>query len=175
MTAQAVLLAQLIDNLLENALQYSEPGTPIVITATRESGHVVVVVKDLGPAVLLFGAFLALLYLATQRAIYPAVGALLLLLAAFVGYKLHVGFFATRVTMWLNPWGNSERLGAQLAQAWPAEQCLQRISTRGRADERRFEMLADGPLGRRSGRRSKRRSTTNCPTFPARRSSTARG
>lgn len=28
-----------------------------------------------------------------------------------------------------------------------AEQCLQRISTGGRADERRFEMLADGPLG----------------------------
>lgn len=75
-----------------------------------------VIVRDLGPAVLLFGAFLALLYLATQRAIYPLVGTVLLLLAAFVGYKLHFGFFATRVTMWLHPWDNPERLGAQLAQ-----------------------------------------------------------
>ena len=45
-----------------------------------------VIVKDLGPAVLLFGAFLTLLYLTTQRALYPAVGTVLLLLAAFVGY-----------------------------------------------------------------------------------------
>lgn len=75
-----------------------------------------VLVRDLGPAVLLFGAFLALLYLATQRAVYPLVGTVLLLLAAFVGYKLHFGFFATRVTMWLHPWDNTERLGAQLGQ-----------------------------------------------------------
>ena len=32
------------------------------------------VVKDLGPAVLLFGAFLTLLYLTTQRVLYPLVG-----------------------------------------------------------------------------------------------------
>ncbi|MBV9850650.1 MAG: FtsW/RodA/SpoVE family cell cycle protein, partial [Armatimonadetes bacterium] len=75
-----------------------------------------VVVKDLGPAVLLFGAFLALLYLTTQRAIYPVVGAALLLLAAVIGYKLHFGFFATRVTMWLSPWDNTDKNGAQLAQ-----------------------------------------------------------
>lgn len=75
-----------------------------------------VIVRDLGPAVLLFGAFLALLYLATQRAVYPIVGVVLLLLAAFVGYKLHVGFFATRVTMWLHPWENTDPRGAQLAQ-----------------------------------------------------------
>ena len=75
-----------------------------------------VLVRDLGPAVLLFGAFLTLLYLATQKAIYPIIGTALLLMAAFVGYKLHFGFFATRVTMWLNPWDNADPRGAQLAQ-----------------------------------------------------------
>ena len=74
------------------------------------------IVKDLGPAVLLFGAFLTLLYLTTQRALYPIVGTILLLLAAFVGYHAHFGFFATRVTMWLHPWDNADPRGAQLAQ-----------------------------------------------------------
>ena len=32
------LLAQLVDNLLENACKYSEPGTPIVVRAWREDG-----------------------------------------------------------------------------------------------------------------------------------------
>ena len=74
------------------------------------------VVKDLGPAVLLFGVFLALLYLTTRRIIYPAIGTALLLLAAFASYALHFGFFATRVTMWLHPWDNPDKNGAQLAQ-----------------------------------------------------------
>jgi cell division protein FtsW (lipid II flippase) len=73
-------------------------------------------VKDLGPAVLLFGVFLALLFLTTRRWVYPLVGSALLLLAAGAGYALHFGFFATRVTMWLHPWDNSDRNGAQLAQ-----------------------------------------------------------
>ena len=73
------------------------------------------VVKDLGPAVLLFGAFLTLLYLTTQRILYPLMGVVLLLLAAFVGYHAHFGFFATRVTMWLHPWDNADPRGAQLA------------------------------------------------------------
>ena len=41
---------------------------------------------------------------------------MLLLLAAAVGYKLHFGFFATRVTMWLHPWDNADPRGAQLAE-----------------------------------------------------------
>ena len=73
-------------------------------------------VKDLGPAVLLFGVFLALLYLTTRKIIYPLVGSVLLLLAALAGYVLHFGFFATRVTMWLHPWDNPDKNGAQLAQ-----------------------------------------------------------
>ena len=73
-------------------------------------------VKDLGPAVLLFGVFLALLYLTTRKMIYPAVGTALLLIAAGIGYALHFGFFATRVVMWMHPWDNADKNGAQLAQ-----------------------------------------------------------
>ncbi len=73
-------------------------------------------VKDLGPAVLLLGVFLALLYLTTRRWIYPVVGTALLAIAAGLGYALHFGFFATRVLMWQHPWDNADKNGAQLAQ-----------------------------------------------------------
>jgi cell division protein FtsW (lipid II flippase) len=73
-------------------------------------------VKDLGPAVLLFGSFVGLLYLVTGQRIYPFIGLVLLLIAGFIGDKLGVGFLATRVEMWLHPWNNTNRLGGQLAQ-----------------------------------------------------------
>ena len=42
------LLAQLVDNLLENACKYSEPGTPIVVRAWREGGRSSLGVEDRG-------------------------------------------------------------------------------------------------------------------------------
>ncbi len=42
------LLAQLVDNLIENAFKYSEPGTPVVIRTWREDGSVMLGVKDSG-------------------------------------------------------------------------------------------------------------------------------
>ena len=73
-------------------------------------------VKDLGPAVLLFGSLVAMLYLVSGNSSYPVLGALLLLAAAYIGDRLGVGFFATRVEMWLHPWNNGNRLGGQLAE-----------------------------------------------------------
>jgi len=75
------------------------------------------IVRDLGPAVLLLGLLIALLYMTTQRVLYPLVGAALLAVSAVVGYKLHFGFFATRVVMWLHPFSNTDRHGEQLGQA----------------------------------------------------------
>ncbi len=46
--AQPALLAQLLDNLLENACKYSVPGTPIVVRAWREDGTVALGVQDRG-------------------------------------------------------------------------------------------------------------------------------
>lgn len=42
------LLAQLLDNLLENACKYSDPGTPIVVKAWREAEAVAMGVEDRG-------------------------------------------------------------------------------------------------------------------------------
>jgi cell division protein FtsI/penicillin-binding protein 2/cell division protein FtsW (lipid II flippase) len=73
------------------------------------------IVKDMGPAVLLYGTFVTLVYLVTGRALYPMVALVLLLVAGAAGYALHFGFFATRVDMWLHPLDNHNRLGGQLA------------------------------------------------------------
>jgi two-component system, OmpR family, sensor kinase len=42
------LLAQLVDNLLENACKYSAPGTPITVKAWRDEGWVMLGVEDRG-------------------------------------------------------------------------------------------------------------------------------
>ncbi|WP_406696256.1 ATP-binding protein [Singulisphaera sp. Ch08] len=44
----APMLAQLLDNLLDNACKYSEAGTPIVVRGKREGGSVVLDVEDRG-------------------------------------------------------------------------------------------------------------------------------
>jgi signal transduction histidine kinase len=46
--AQVPLLGQLVDNLLENACKYSEPGTAITIRLAKEKGQVLLTVEDQG-------------------------------------------------------------------------------------------------------------------------------
>jgi signal transduction histidine kinase len=46
--AHRPLLAQLLDNLLENACKYSEPGAPIIVRAWREPEAVALAVEDRG-------------------------------------------------------------------------------------------------------------------------------
>jgi signal transduction histidine kinase len=46
--AHPPLLAQLVDNLLENACKYSPPGTPVVVRAWREEGAAMLGVEDRG-------------------------------------------------------------------------------------------------------------------------------
>jgi signal transduction histidine kinase len=46
--AHRPLLGQLLDNLLENACKYSEPGTPITVRAGSEPGAVALSVEDRG-------------------------------------------------------------------------------------------------------------------------------
>ena len=46
--AHRPLLGQLLDNVLENACKYSEPGTPIIVRVWREPGGVALAVEDSG-------------------------------------------------------------------------------------------------------------------------------
>jgi signal transduction histidine kinase len=46
--AQPQLLAQLVENLLDNACKYSQPGTPIVVTIARRDGCAWLSVEDSG-------------------------------------------------------------------------------------------------------------------------------
>jgi signal transduction histidine kinase len=46
--ANAPLLGQVVDNLLENALKYSKPSTPVVMRARRDGSYVALDVEDEG-------------------------------------------------------------------------------------------------------------------------------
>lgn len=76
------------------------------------------IVRDLGPALLLFGIFLTLVYLATGRSVYVALGVLVLLIGGYIGYQMRFGVFETRVNMWLSPWKNSHSSGDHLVLGW---------------------------------------------------------
>jgi signal transduction histidine kinase len=49
--AHPPLLRELVGNLIDNALKYSPPGTPVVVGAGTEGGSVVVSVEDRGPGI----------------------------------------------------------------------------------------------------------------------------
>jgi len=64
---------------------------------------VIFVTNDLGSALLNFGIFLAMLYVATGRAVFVAVGLALFLGGAAILYNA-IGHVQDRVTIWLHPW-----------------------------------------------------------------------
>ncbi|MDG3003932.1 sensor histidine kinase [Paludisphaera mucosa] len=49
--AQAALLAELVDNLVDNAVRHGEPGTPVAIAVTRRGPGIELSVEDRGPGV----------------------------------------------------------------------------------------------------------------------------
>lgn len=73
--------------------------------------------RDLGASLLLFGAFVGMLYAATGRPSYLMIGGLLTASGGFAAYRLfdHVG---RRVVAWLHPFEAYEDAGYQIAQAW---------------------------------------------------------
>lgn len=74
------------------------------------------VVRDMGPALVLYGAVLATLYLATARSGVVVLGVLLVVVAGWMAYVLNFGVMPVRVAMWLNPWQNTYPNGMQLGQ-----------------------------------------------------------
>ena len=77
---------------------------------------VVIVGKDLGTALLFFGIFLTMLFVATGRRSYVLIGLLLFLAGSFVASRLfeHV---ARRVDAWLDPFADPSGAGYQTVQA----------------------------------------------------------
>ncbi len=72
--------------------------------------------KDLGAALIFFGAFLAMIFIATGRWSYIFSGILLFAIGALLCYFLfyHV---QVRVNIWLNPWNDIEGKGYQIIQS----------------------------------------------------------
>jgi cell division protein FtsW (lipid II flippase) len=72
--------------------------------------------RDLGSALLLFGVFIAMLYVATGRLAYPALGAVAFAAGASLAYALfpHV---QRRVEIWWDPWADVSGASYQLAQS----------------------------------------------------------
>ncbi|HWH05214.1 MAG TPA: FtsW/RodA/SpoVE family cell cycle protein, partial [Gaiellaceae bacterium] len=72
--------------------------------------------SDLGQALLYFGIFLGMLYVATGRALFAAAGLALFLGGAYAMYQV-VPRVGVRVAAWLDPWGDQEGAGYQVIQA----------------------------------------------------------
>ncbi len=99
---------------------------PILLPAARHlaplllaTGAALVVMaglRDLGSALLFFGAFIALLYIATGRLAYPAIGALAFAVGSFVVYHLF-GHVRVRIRIWIDPWERVSDEGYQIAQS----------------------------------------------------------
>ena len=76
----------------------------------------VVVLNDFGTGLLFVGVFLAMLYLATGRLAYPAVGIGVFILGATLVY-LTVPRIQTRVSSWLTPFDDPQDTGYQMVQS----------------------------------------------------------
>ena len=87
---------------------------PIVLMWALSLG-VLILQKDLGLSLLVFGVFVAMLYIATARATYVFLGTALFAAGAYVAYRIfaHV---QSRIGTWLDPWADYEDAGYQLAQ-----------------------------------------------------------
>jgi peptidoglycan glycosyltransferase len=72
--------------------------------------------KDLGSSLLFFAVFVAMLYIATERAGYLAAGAVLFAAGVVIAYQLF-GHVQERVTTWINPWSDIHDKGFQIAQS----------------------------------------------------------
>jgi len=75
--------------------------------------------KDLGSSLLFFVLFMAMLWVATERAAYPLGGAVLFGGAAYAAYT-QFAHVQDRVRVWRNPWPEPTGKGMQTIQSWYA-------------------------------------------------------
>ena len=77
---------------------------------------VLVQTNDLGSALLYFGIFLGMLYVATGRASFAAAGLALFVGGSFAAYRV-IPRVEDRVDTWLDPWSRAQDEGYQLVQS----------------------------------------------------------
>ena len=87
-----------------------------LLVATGAALVIMAGLRDLGSALLFFGAFVALLYIATGRLAYPALGVLTFAVGSFVVYHLF-GHVRVRIRIWIDPWERVADEGYQIAQS----------------------------------------------------------
>ena len=73
--------------------------------------------NDIGFAMLLFTLFIIMLWVATGRFAYIALGIILFAIGAFMAAHLFHQFHE-RITIWLDPWSQASGNGTQLVQSW---------------------------------------------------------
>jgi cell division protein FtsW (lipid II flippase) len=72
--------------------------------------------NDLGSALLFYGTFLTMLFVATGRRSYVLIGLLLFVGGAFIAYQLF-GHVQARVNVWIDPWADPLGAGFQPVRA----------------------------------------------------------
>jgi cell division protein FtsW (lipid II flippase) len=89
---------------------------PVLAAAIGAIGIQVVLQNDLGMSLLFYGSLVVMLYVATGRLAYPALGMAVFGAAAYIAYHsfAHV---RPRFEIWLDPWQDVTGAGYQLAQS----------------------------------------------------------
>ncbi len=77
---------------------------------------VLVLERDLGTSLLIFGIFIVLLYVATGRRSWVIIGSLLLMVGAVAAYKMF-GHVRIRFDVWLHPFADAQGTGFQIVQS----------------------------------------------------------
>ncbi|MGI8631221.1 MAG: FtsW/RodA/SpoVE family cell cycle protein [Solirubrobacterales bacterium] len=75
-----------------------------------------VFIRDLGSSLMFFGAFLALLYVATDRFSFVVIGILMFLAGSWF-FASTVGHVSDRIDIWLDPFADADGTGFQIAQS----------------------------------------------------------
>jgi cell division protein FtsW (lipid II flippase) len=88
---------------------------PLLLMAGGSLG-VLAVLNDMGSALLLFGIFLAMLYVATGRHLYTVLGIGVFAVGSWLVYE-STAHVRERFTVWLNPWATPRTSGYQLIQS----------------------------------------------------------
>lgn len=98
---------------------FSLPPIPYLMPLVLMWGFAMLIVvaqNDLGTALLFFGIFLAMLYLASGKLVYVATGLTAFVGGSYLAYS-YITKFQVRVENWIDPWSDPFGLGYQPAQS----------------------------------------------------------